>query len=55
MAEFLAGALVSSMRQFVLARHRPPPDVVAAELERYIDAVLDTVPKQPIPTRSTRR
>lgn len=40
LAGFLAGALMSSMRDFVTTRDRAPASVVAAEIAGYLDRVL---------------
>lgn len=38
--EFLAGALISSVRQYAAQRVRRPPDEVAAEISTYINTPL---------------
>jgi AcrR family transcriptional regulator len=39
-ATFVAGALVSTMRDYVTRQRRPPAAEIAAEIEQYLDAVL---------------
>lgn len=38
---FLAGAMIASIRAYVTDRRRPPPEVVAAQVEGYINRLLD--------------